>query len=474
FLNGVSAWNIEGDKVIPQIRPYLDGVPVSDLRQLEIMITPHGFLRAALAASDATAITLPIVGPADFGLSQNGRKVTIVSFTVMDGKYTINGTINDQNLVELTDTWFPNPVYGDMNYEMRYTQYKDFNGVKFPTLFHVHQGDPRLNPAHNYYEIKITKVEPNVNVPVEAVPDAVRAAKAPPLTVQTQKLAEGVWMLGAANYNSLAMEFRDCVAVVEAAVNEARSLVVIDEINRLVPNKPVKYLVNTHHHFDHAGGLRTFLSQGTTIVTHETNKDYYLGILFHPGGWSLQPDRLAKYDPMYMISRRPAPIETVGGDTRITAPYVITDGSRMMEVFHVLDVAYDLGDPSYRQGNHSNDMLMQEAISRWSETAPYWEKHRAVIREMFAPVTQALIEAAHIRRGSAVLDIATGPGEPALAIAEFVGNEGKVLGIDPVPEMVEAARREADRQGLRNARFAVAQADTLPADAHSFEAIVSR
>lgn len=117
---------------------------------------------------------------------------------------------------------------------------------------------------------------------------------------------------------------------------------------------------------------------------------------------------------------------------------------------------------------------MQELISRWSETAPYWEKHRAVIREMFTPVTQALIEAAHITRGSAVLDIATGPGEPALAIAEFVGNEGKVLGIDPVPEMVEAARREAKRRGLHNAAFTVAQADALPADAGGFDAVVSR
>ncbi len=358
FLNGNFAWNVEGDKVLPQTRPYLDGVPVADLRQLEIMITPHGFLRAALGASDATAISLPIVGAADYGLSQNGRKVTIVSFTVMGGKYKINGTINDQNLVELVDTWFPNPIYGDMNYEMRYTQYKDFDGVKFPTLVHVHQGDPILNPAHNYYEIKVTKVETNVTIPAESVPEAVRAVTAPPLTVQTQKLADGVWMLGAANYNSLAMEFRDFVALVEAPVNEARSLAVIDEVSRVAPNKPIKYVINTHHHFDHAGGLRTFLSQGSTIVTHETNKDYYLAILFHPGGWSLQPDRLAKYDPMYMISRRPAPIETVGGDTRITAPYVVTDGTRMMEVFHVLDAAYDLGDPSYRQGNHSNDMLM--------------------------------------------------------------------------------------------------------------------
>lgn len=117
---------------------------------------------------------------------------------------------------------------------------------------------------------------------------------------------------------------------------------------------------------------------------------------------------------------------------------------------------------------------MEEVIKRWSETAPYWEKHRATIREMFAPVTQALIEEAQITRGSTVLDVATGPGEPALAIAELVGSEGKVLGIDAVPEMVEAARREAERRRLHNARFAVAQADRLPAEANGVDAVVSR
>jgi ubiquinone/menaquinone biosynthesis C-methylase UbiE len=117
---------------------------------------------------------------------------------------------------------------------------------------------------------------------------------------------------------------------------------------------------------------------------------------------------------------------------------------------------------------------MREVISGWSETAPFWEKHRATIREMFAPVTQALIEAAQIARGSAVLDLATGPGEPALAVAEFVGTAGKVLGIDPVPEMVEAARREANRRRLGNASFVVAQAEALPAQTGSFDAAVSR
>ena len=132
ILSGNYAWDMRGDTPVPLTSLYLDGVPYADLRQLEIAITPHGFLKAALAAKDATAITLPIVGSSDAGLSQNGRRVTIVSFTMSIGtlgKYRVNGTINDQNLVELTDTWFPNPVYGDMDYEMRFTKYKNFDGV---------------------------------------------------------------------------------------------------------------------------------------------------------------------------------------------------------------------------------------------------------------------------------------------------------------------------------------------------------
>ncbi|MBI4886057.1 MAG: MBL fold metallo-hydrolase [Acidobacteria bacterium] len=355
--SGNYAWDMRDNMAVPLTRPYLDGVSWADLRQLELALTPHGALRAGLAASDATAITLPIVGPSDFGLSQFGRKVTIVTFSLL-GKYRMNVTINDQNLVELVDTWFPNPVYGDMDYEMRYTQYKDFGGVKFPTLVHVHQGDPRLNPAHNYYEYRITSVNANVPVPTMPVPDAVRTAKAAGVSAASQKLADGVWVVGGGTHNSLLVEFRDFVAVVEAPNNEERSLAVIAEAGRLVPNKPIRYLVNTHHHFDHAGGLRTFMSQGTTIVTHESNRPYYLDIMFYPAPRTLQPDRMALYNPMYMISRRPAPIETVAGEARGTATYAIGDATRMLQVFHVQDMAYELGDQSYRQGNHSADMLM--------------------------------------------------------------------------------------------------------------------
>jgi ubiquinone/menaquinone biosynthesis C-methylase UbiE len=118
--------------------------------------------------------------------------------------------------------------------------------------------------------------------------------------------------------------------------------------------------------------------------------------------------------------------------------------------------------------------LNQEVISVWRDSAPFWEKHREIIRQMFAPVTQALVEDGLISGGHAVLDIATGPGEPALTIAALVGPEGRVSGIDPAPEMVEAARRATDHLGFRNAQFDVASADRLPFPADTFDAVVSR
>ena len=362
ILNNNFAWDMKGDTPVPLTRLYLDGISYADLRQLEILLSPHGFIKAALAATDATAITQPIVGPSDFGLSAFGQWVTIVSFHY--GKYRVNGTINDKNLVELVGTWISNPVYGDMTYEMRYTQYKDYNGVMFPGLIHVHQGDPRINTGENYFQVYIKDVQPNVAVNKIPVPEAVRAAKLDPVKVQTQKLADHVWLLGGGPMNSVLVEFKDFVAVVEAPQNEARSLAVIDEVHKLAPGKMIRYVVNTNHRMGYAGGLRTYFSQGTTVVTHELNKDYYVGILFSPFPRTLEPDRMSTYNPMYMISRRPPPIETVGGTTMMGGT-VISDDERQMQIWHVQDMAYEVGEtylkipgPSLAKGNHSADMLM--------------------------------------------------------------------------------------------------------------------
>jgi len=124
----------------------------------------------------------------------------------------------------------------------------------------------------------------------------------------------------------MAVEFRDFVAVVEAPLNEERSLAVIAEVYRLVPNKPIRYLVNTHHHFDHSGGLRTYVAEGATIVTHQANRDFYEEVFFSPLPRALQPDRLFTLNPDVV---RDAVFEMVN------QKYVLSDGTRTMDLYAV-------------------------------------------------------------------------------------------------------------------------------------------
>src|SRR5262249_813845 len=116
----------------------------------------------------------------------------------------------------------------------------------------------------------------------------------------------------------------------------------------------------------------------------------------------------------------------------------------------------------------------QAVISAWRASAPFWEEQREVIRQMFAPVTQALVDDSSIEIGNTVLDIATGPGEPAPTISPAVGAQDKAFGIDPAGEMVDAARRAAEHLGCKNAQFEVASADRLPFSPDTFDAVVSR
>lgn len=315
LTSGNDSWNMNGPDPAPQ-------PAAAEVRQLDIWMSPHGFLRAAAEASDATAVALML----------EGRDLTIVSFTVMD-KYRVNGTINEDNLVERVQTWVANPIFGDMIYDHRYTEYQDFDGVMFPTVLHSHQGDPRIHPGHNWMEIRVTNAQANVNVAALTVPDNVQQATLPAVEVASSELADGVWRIAGGSHHSVAVEFRDFVAVVEAPQNEARSLAVIAEVRRLVPNLPIRYVVNTHHHFDHAGGLRTYVAQSATVVTHQGNLDSYYDVLFHPGRRTLDPDILSGRMPWFAGNRMPA-IETVN------EKYVLSDGVRTMDIYPVLGLAH--------------------------------------------------------------------------------------------------------------------------------------
>lgn len=116
----------------------------------------------------------------------------------------------------------------------------------------------------------------------------------------------------------------------------------------------------------------------------------------------------------------------------------------------------------------------QKILQEWRASAPYWERHAATFRAMFAPITDQLIKEAGIVKGQTVLDVAGGTGEPSLTIAGTVGPTGSVTFTDAVEGMVAAAKSEAQRRGVTNIRFRQCSGDTLPFENAAFDAVVCR
>jgi glyoxylase-like metal-dependent hydrolase (beta-lactamase superfamily II) len=324
LVSGNYAWTVNAQGQ-PVAQP-----AAADLRRLEIFLTPWGFLKGAMA---------PGANPTMVTRNEYGGRVTVVSYVAF-GKYRVNGVINQDNLVQRVQTWIPNPVVGDLYYENVYTNYRDIGGVKVPR-FHQHQdyddggSVPNVSGGDHAFGLEtVSDVRLNVAGAALTVPNEVRTAKIDPVRVQSQKLGDGLWLLAGGSHNSVAVEFRDHVAVIEAPLNEERSVAVIGEVNKLIPNKPIKYVVNTHHHWDHLGGIRTYVHEGATVITHEGNRPYYQEVL-RARPWVLEPDRFSLNPPEewsegYIF-------ETV------REKFILGDDTRTIELHSVAGLAHALG-----------------------------------------------------------------------------------------------------------------------------------
>jgi glyoxylase-like metal-dependent hydrolase (beta-lactamase superfamily II) len=152
----------------------------------------------------------------------------------------------------------------------------------------------------------------------------VQAATIPPVQVASTKMADGVWHLAGGSHHSVVVEFKDYIAIVEAPLTEERSLAVLAEAKKLVPNKPVKYLLTTHHHFDHTGGLRTYAAEGVTIVTNQSNVAYFEKVLMAPA--TMVPDSQAKAMKTPVFQPVADKFELTDGKGKQTIEIYATDG----------------------------------------------------------------------------------------------------------------------------------------------------
>ena len=298
-VNGSYAWDVVGDAaVMPGFRNDRQTNVVG--RTDQIWLTPHGFIKLAQAST-----------PTMRSETIKGAKKTIL--TVNHPTYgRFEGTLDAQNMIERIDRWFGHSVLGDAVMEATFGDYRDFNGVKFPTRILQREG------GYPLLDLTVTDVKVNPSVALD-VPANIRNAPAPgPLVGTPEKLAEGVWIFPT-YAKSTAVEFRDFVAVIEAAETEAQSIETIDAVKKVIPNKPIRYLINTHSHFDHIGGMRTFSAEGATIITPHANIPYFQSLWSNPR--TITPDRLSK-------SGRTPVFEGVVGNR------MLTDGSRRLMIHH--------------------------------------------------------------------------------------------------------------------------------------------
>lgn len=274
-------------------------------RAFEFLYHPIGFVMAAYRSD---AATVEEAGPGNtrrIRITPQGQRFAMI----VDAR---------TNLPTRIERVMDQPMLGDVTQITELSDWRDVTGVKVPMRMTA-----KYETLFTVTDYRFTSGRVDADVGNIAATDSIRNVvaqagqpAAPAIAVDT--IAPGVWSIAGQSHHTIAIEQSNKIVLVEAPQNDARSLAAIAKARELNPAKPLETLINTHHHFDHSGGLRAAMSQGLTIMTHQANKDFYERIV-HARPHSLRSDAL---------SANPKPLKLVS----ISDKHVMRDSLRTIEV----------------------------------------------------------------------------------------------------------------------------------------------
>jgi glyoxylase-like metal-dependent hydrolase (beta-lactamase superfamily II) len=309
-----------------QVTPEQADVSQPWAQSLELYITPWGFLKGA-AENDAVASRQRV----------EGKNYTVLSWSPTakapsGTDYTVSAYVNEENLIERVETWLGENIMGDMHIVATYSGWRDFNGAIVPTRIEQTRG------GWPFFEVDVADAAANPSDLGSLAPEPANrpggfgggGGQAPQFEITKEELGEGLfrYTTGQGSYDSLIVEFRDHIMMLEAGQSQARAQAYVDEIKRQFPEKPIRYVMNTHAHSDHTPGLPVLVAEGATIITHENNREFFERALNTPR--TLLDDSLAR-------NPRRARVDSVG-DMRS-----YTDGTRTVEFYHVFPAPHSDG-----------------------------------------------------------------------------------------------------------------------------------